>query len=290
MIQAVLGFATDLGERAGAWDEVYYTGDSTIDAAANSWFQTSGLLGLKRTSGIGRRLQCLSNQCYLYYVRLSVVGTRGASQVFTQKVDGYRSSENFAGDAAVFRCYDATRQIHREIRIGGLPDNVVDGNAVDVGFFKSYIAGRSAGTLDQSTFFGKLAAIGGVIKYRNTTIGGPSSAYITGSTKTDQYGLITLALANTITIPANTKVDISVRGQPQLRGRWTVASQPDSSHIILAGSQRVSCPPVFSGAVTIVTELGADLVTYDTPFLSSHKLGKKKYQRRGRQSPKLIRH
>jgi len=290
MIQATLGFATDQGERTGAWDEVYYTNHDEIGDAIAAWFNTSGILGLARTSATGRRLQCLSDQCYLYYVRFAKVGSRGISQTFTTKIVGYRSSENYAGDAAVFRTYGPNRAQHREIRLGGLPDNVVTDNTIDVSFVQSYIVARNAAGIVESTFFGKLRAIGGVIRYRTTEIGGPRSVEIASAAKPDQYGPITITAKQGITWATGAKVVLSCRGQPQLRGEWSVSSQPTSTQTVLTGSERVSCPPTLQGFLTEKLMDGAALTFFDTPYLSAHKLGKKKYQRRGRQSPKLLRH
>lgn len=290
MIQAVLGFATNLGERPGAWDEVYYTLHSNISDAILAWTQTSGLLNLQRTSMLGRRLQCLSSQCYLYYVRWSLVGTRGASQTQTYNIDGYRSSENYAGDACVFRCYTTDKLAHREIRLGGLPDNVVSDNSLDTKFFTQYVAGSNPNNANPGTFYRALLDNSGCIRRRIETLGGDFSVPIVGATKPTQYDNITLTLGQGLSFPANSFLDISVRGQPQLRGTWKSAGQPDSTHVILSGSQRVSAPAVFSGWATQRTTQGTSLGAYDLPYLSSHKLGKKKYQRRGRQSPKLLRH
>ena len=290
MIQAVLGFATDLGERSGAWDEVYYTLHDSIPDAITAWTATSGLLSLQRTSLMGRRLQCLSDQCYLYYIRWSLVGTRGKSQTQSYRIDGYRGSENFAGDACVFRAYNTVANAHREIRLGGIPDNVVDGNQLQTAFWKQYVCGPNPASPAPGTFYRALVDATGCINVRTTTIGGGSSQALTGFVKANQGDNLTVNLAGGITIPAGSKVDISIRGQPQLRGRWTVASQPTSTSIVLAGSARYSGPLTATGFVTIVAMDGSQLGRFDFPYLSAHKLGKKKYQRRGRQSVKLLRH
>jgi len=289
MIQVVIGFASDLGERSGAWDEVYYDDSATIDQSITLWRGTSDKVPIIRRTGLGVRLNCLSSQCYTYYQRFSLVGTRGASQPFTRNSPGLRTSEIFAGDACVLRVFSNLRTVHREVRLGGLPDDVVADNTIDPAFLKNYVVNGTPAVPDSTTFIGWLAR-NAQIRYRTTTIGGDSSQLITGASKPTQYSLITIALASPITWAVGDYVDISIRGQPQFRGRWKIAAMVDNQHYTLAGSERVSVPTVFSGYATRVAMAGTDITFWGDPYLSAHKLGKKKYQRRGRQSPKLIRH
>lgn len=288
MIQVVLGFATDLGERAGAWDEVYYDNSADLNTSIQLWRGTLDTVPIIRRTGLGVRLNALSDQCYTYYQRFSMVGTRGASQTFVRRDNGLRNSENFAGDAAVTRVFSATRVTHREIRMGGLPDDVVADNTIDPAFLKNYIVNGTSINPDSTTFIGWLARNAG-IRGRTTTIGGGSSQLIVGAAKDGQYGLITIALAAPITFNVGDEVVIAVRGQPQIRGNWKIAARVDTTHYTLAGSSRVSCPPSFTGYMTAATFGYNPIEFWDSTYLSAHKLGKKKYQRRGRQSAKLLR-
>lgn len=286
MLQATVGFACDVGERTGAWDEVYYMAGDTVAEGWTKWLSTTGLLALARTSLLGRRLQCLSEQCYVYYIRMAVVGA-GQSQVQQAVHKGYRGDTNYAGDALNFRAYNEARDIDRAIRLGGLPDNVVAENGVDKGFIKSYVWNNRD---DVSTFIGKLIAEGGQIRYRTTKIGGPSSYNIRGIAKDGQYGLITVTTNRTSSFDTAIPVVISCKGQPQFRGSWKIAAAPSAGVIKLAGSERVSAPTDLQGFVTLDTKDGTNMFTASGFYAAAHKLGKKKYQRRGRSSPKLLRH
>jgi len=291
MIQATLGFASDLGERSGAWDEVYYSPEADLGSAITAWTATSGLLGLARTSRVGRRLQCLSDQCFLYYARFAVVGVRGASRVLHGNQFGFRGSENFAGDAVVTRVHSQDYGFHREIRLGGLPDNAVTGNAVDIGFYKSYVSSVIFDQVNPDTFIGRLITDGCLIRGRTSSIGGPSSWQITGASKPDQFGPITLTTSRGAAFDPTIPVTISMRGQPQVsKGKWKVQPSTPIGSITLVGSERVSLPATITGFVTLGIFDGVPIKNWDAPFLSAHKLGKKKYQRRGRQSPTLLRH
>jgi len=286
MLQCTLGFACDLGERAGAWDEVYYMEGATVLEGWEKWLNTAGLLALQRTSLMGRRLQCLSDDCYLYYMRMALVG--GAeSQVQLARIEGYRGDSNYAGDALNMRAYNAARNVDRQIRLGGLPDNVVSENGVDKGFIKSYVWN---GPTDTSTFIGKLIEKVGQIRYRTTFIGGDNSFKILSVSKPTQYGLITVDTNRTIVYDTSIPVVIACKGQPQFRGNWKIASSPTAGVVVLAGSERVSAPSTLQGWVTLDTKAGANIATVNSFFATSHRLGKKKYQRRGRSSPKLLRH
>jgi len=291
MIQCVLGFATDLG-RGGAWDEVYYTNHTTVNEALEAWTSTSGLIGLARTSCVGRRLACLTDQAYLYYARWSEVGVRGSSRLQQKRLDGYRASENWVGDAAVLRVLNANGKVKREVRLGGLPDNVVADNVISDGFIKSYIAGANAGAPASDTFLGKLFSIGGQIRFRTTVLGGANTVNIIGASKVGQYGLVTVETDRTYAWAVGQQVDLACRGQPQMRGRWKVATFANGSTftVTLAGSERVSVPSGFTGQLTDVQMDGAAMASWERPFLSKHALGKKKFQPRGRQSVKLLRH
>jgi hypothetical protein len=292
MLQVSLGFAVDAGERIGAWDEVYYTNGSSVENGIQQWFGTTGLLGLKRTSTVGRRLACLSSDCYLYYVRFSVVGIRGATQTFQNVQHGYYSQSNYAGDEAVFRVFSDNSLVKREVRLGGIPDSVVQGNAIDPGFLADYVYGKNPQVGSQiSTFMGALVNLSfGGIRYRTNALGGAHSYPITGAVKANIYDPITLTVQRSdpwdVTIP----IDLSCRGQPQMRGRWKIAHSADPQHITLFGSNRVSVPADFSGLVTLAQFDITAIFRTGAAFLNAHKLGKKKFQRRGRQSAKLLRH
>lgn len=287
MLQVTMGFAVDAGERSGAWDEVYYLSGDDVNDGITRMTDTAGIIALQRTSCMGRRLACLAEDCYLYYMRVARVGFRGQSRVMHQRISGYRGESNYAGDAANMRANNEANTIHREIRLGGLPDSWVENNTLSEAAVKNYVWTKLGG---KGTFINKLISIGGEIRFRNTTLGGPSSYSIRGVTKDGQYGLLTVTTNRTSFFDPTVAVDISVRGQPQFRGRWKVASSPSVGVLVLAGSERFSVPASVQGFVTLVVMEGGAIANVDQPYVSEHKLGKKKYQRRGRSSPKLIRH
>jgi len=295
-IQVTLGFATDLG-RGGAWDEVYYADYSTPQAAADAWQATTGLLGLAATSVLGARLSCLSSECYMYYARFSTtdISPRLASLLVRGNANGFRGSENFASDAAGFQVFGTNEQVKRNIRLGGLPDNVVADNVINTGFIQSYILGPN-GFLQRMVNQGN-----GVIRFRNATLGGSNSYNIVGATQATQYGQIVLSMKNQPGggFTVGSLVDLSTRGNPQLRGRWKVAAaDPTAFTVTLAGSNRVSAPANLIGLLTPYTPNVNTIFagTLSAPLppsivqLTPHKLGKKKYQPRGRRSPVLLRH
>jgi hypothetical protein len=280
----------DVGERTGAWDEVYYSTGDTVADGLRTWFQTQGLLGLKRTSIVGRRLACLCSDCNLYYVRIGVVGSRGEAQTFQQVLQGYRDEGNYAGDEASFRVFSATSKVKRQFRLGGIPDSVVAGNKIDPGFLKSYVYGSPPISGSDATFLGAFLGGGGGIRYRTTSLGGVNSYAIQNASKPVQYGPITLTTNRAGRYDETVKVILSCRGQPQLRGTWKIQNATNPGDIILVGSERVSCPTSVSGFVTLAAYDITSITSAGSAFVNAHKLGKKKFQRRGRQSPKLLRH
>src|SRR5205814_4852825 len=118
----------DTGERTGAWDEVYYSGDADIPAAVALWGALPQLASPPNGTAILSRMRLLSDQINLYYARFALVGSPRVTQVFQGQLFGLRGSDNFAGDAAVMRGFNQARTVAREFRFGGLPDNVVSGN------------------------------------------------------------------------------------------------------------------------------------------------------------------
>lgn len=295
-IQATLGFATDLG-RGGAWDEVYYANYDTPQQCADAWQATTGLLGLAATSVLGSRLSALSSECFMYYARFSTIDVtpRLASILVRGNAVGFRGSENFASDAAGFQVFGNNGQVKRNVRMAGLPDNVVQDNAINVGFIQSYILGPNG-------FIQRYANQGnGVIRFRSATLGGSQSYNIVGATQSVQYGLIVLTMkqATSGVWSVGQLVDLSTRGNPQLRGRWKISNvSVDTLSITLAGSNRVSAPLNLQGLLTPydpnTTSINVGTLSAPLPpsivQLTPHKLGKKKYQPRGRRSPILLRH
>jgi len=282
-----MGFAVDAGERGGAWDEVYYLSGDDVQDGIVRMTETLGLIGLKRTSVVGRRLACLADDCYMYYLRVAKVGARGVSRVLHDRQNGYRSESNYAGDCAVMRAHSDSNALHREIRLGGIPDSWVQNNTLQASMMKSYVwdpAGSSG------TFLGRLVANGGIIRYRTSAIGGPQSFNILSASKNGQYGLVTVTTNRNVVYDVNVPVVISVRGQPQFRGQWKVQDSQTAGVLVLSGSERISVPPTVKGYVSLGTYDGVAIARVDAAFVSEHKLGKKKFQRRGRQSTKLLRH
>lgn len=291
--QITLGFATDLG-RGGAWDEVYYTTDTDPVVAQQTWGATSGLLGLESTSILGKRLAMLSSECYLYYSRYAIVDTtpKGKSVLVRGTRSGFRSAENFAADACGFRLQSTDNLSKRNVRFGGLPDNVVADNTIDASFLQYYVFGANS-------FLQAWGAAGGCIRQRTTQIGGSFSQKIINVVKATQTALITITMAAPITgVAVNSTVVVSVRGQPQFRGNWQVAAiSTDGTAITLRGSDRVSCSANPGGYVTLFNPgpIAFNFGTSSTPLpyniagLTPHKLGKKKYQPRSRRSPVLLR-
>ena len=278
-------------------DEVYHTSFTSPTDAAAAWGQTFGLLGLAATSVLGSRLACLSNQCVMYYSRFAGVDADKGNGTVLQRGNaaGFRGSENSASDAAGMEIKGFLAGSKRNVRLGGLPDNVVSGNTIQLSFIQSYIIGFNG--------FLRLASGQGqaVIRVRESKLGGLQSYNIIGSTKPTQDSLIVLKMANQPGggFAPNSFVDLSVRGQPQIRGRWKVAvSDPVAMTVTLYGSQRVSAPAVFAGLLTPFVPVTTPWFTGTTGTLldpgivqlTPHKLGKKKYQPRARRSPVLIRH
>lgn len=293
-VQVSLGFATDLG-LGGAWEEVYQTNFTDPQTAADAWNATTGLIGLSSTSVLGKRLACLSSQCYMYFARFGLIdsGTSVKSILSRGQSFGYRSAENFAGDCASMRIYNTAGTAHRQVRLAGLPDNVVVDNQIQKSFIQSYILGGSG-------FLQAFGSTGGVIRYRNTIIGGESSQPISSVVKQNQTSTVSIVMAAPISgLHLGSTVVVSVRGQPQFRGNWVVAAiNTDQTTIVLRGSERISAPTNPAGYVTLAgfSIQGVSVGTSTAPlnpaivFLAPHKLGKKKYQRSGRRSPILIRH
>jgi len=265
---------------------VYYTTGDNIQASVVDWLGALDLAGATTASILGRRLASLSNEASVYYVRWNVVGVARSSYVLQGNRKGFRGDANYGGDAVYFRVNSVSGVVHREMRLGGLPDNVVEDNAISPAFVSSYI--YKPGTTDR--FFQALQLKGGGIRNRTTTIGGGSSYKITGISKVLQYGLITVTTNRSTVYDTAIPVVISCRGQPQFRGNWKIADSPTAGVIVLAGSERVSAPATLQGFVTLGVFDITDMTTATNFYVGAHKLGKKKYQRRGRQSPKLLRH
>lgn len=305
MIQATLGFATDKGQRTGAWDEVYYTNHATIGEAMNAWLNSStgsivsaALLGaiFAGQSAMGRRLGCLADSCYLYYARFSNPDDKTTKAVVYRpnggQVAGYRDSDNIAQDAAALRVMTANGYA-REVRLGGLPDFVASGGTIDPGFVNNYVGPISSGDIDptnSSTFLGAWAAIGGCVRVRNTTKGEAGTFKILSTNKPDQYGPIQVTLDVTAGAPVETMTyQMSQRGQPQAKGVWSLSKVASGIYTLL-GSERISLPPSFNGWLLARTFIPPTIAMVRSLFASAHKLGKKKYQYVGRRSPILIRH
>lgn len=304
MILATLGFATDQGQRTGAWDESYYTTHTSNIAALNAWTGAGGSVLTAAALGaifapatpLGRRLGALADSCYLYYARFSNPDDKTTKSIIYRpqggKIDGYRPADNIAQDAASLRILTENGYA-REIRIGGLPDYVATGGTIDPGFVDSYIGPVAGGTIDPSStgnFVNAWASIGGCVRVRLTTIGGPQSWKVTSAAKPDQYGPINVTLDITGGSPDTTQsYDMSVRGQPQLRGKWLL-KQISSGVYSLIGSERVSAPALLNAYLTLRTFVPPTVKLVRSLFASAHKLGKKKFQYRGRRSPILIRH
>lgn len=297
MLQVNLGFEWRPSEgRSGCWEEVYYiTGDTIADGVSKLW-ETSGILGRSRTSMIGRRLQCLADDCFLYFVRVAVVGSRGNAQVFQQNQAGYASGSaaiaeeeaEYAGTAVVQRVTgNVSAAVRRYVRLGGIPDSVLKGGKINPGWYSGQVWNGAA---DQTTFLGKWRAGGLSIRYRVAALGGGSSFQIRSASKDGQYGLITLQTSRNAAFDQAVPVVISCRSQPQVRGNWRVQYTGVAGECRLAGSERVSCPETLTGYVTLGGVDFQSMGDVFDPFLSGHKLGKKKYGRHGRQSPKLLRH
>jgi len=297
MLQVNLGFEWRPEEgRSGCWEEVYYISGATIAEGIAKLWETSGILGRSRTSMIGRRLQVLADDCFLYFVRIAVVGSRGNAQVIQQNQAGYASGSaaiaeeetEYAGTAVVQRLTgNVSMAVKRYVRLGGVPDSVLKAGKINAGWYSGQVWNGAA---DQTTFLGKWIAGGLSIRYRVAALAGPSSYQITSAAKPDQYGLITLTTSRLTAYDQAIPVVVSCRSQPQIRGNWRVQYTGVAGQVRLAGSERVSCPETLTGYVTLG---GVDFQSVGDvmdPFLSGHKLGKKKYGRRGRQSPKLVRH
>lgn len=297
MIQATLGFATDSGQKTGAWDEVYYTSHSTIMDAMNAWLaQPSVAVIFAASSPLGHRLQCLSDQAYLYYARFSDPDTKTTKSIVYRpnggQVVGYRGSDNIAQDAAAVRLITSNGYA-REMRLGGLPDSVASGGVISQAFVDRYAAPVNSGVVapdPTGNFVEAWVGIGGGIRYRTTTIGGPSSWRIIAAVKATQYGLIQVTLDVSGGTPDTTKTyAMSQRGQPQVKGNWKLEFVSAGIYNLL-GSERVSVPTTFTGFLTQrLWSLAAPAIVRGL-FAAAHKLGKKKYQYVGRRSPTLIRH
>jgi hypothetical protein len=231
----------------------------------------------------------------MYFARFGLIDSGSSVKAILSRGQsfGYRSSENFAADCASFRVYNIDGTAHRQIRLAGLPDNVVADNTIQTSFIQSYILGGSG-------FLQAFGNNGGVIRYRNTTIGGASSQPIVSVVKQNQTSTVSVVMAAPITgLNPGSTVVISVRGQPQFRGNWVVASvSTDATTIVLRGSEKISAPANPGGHVTLAgySIQNVQVSNGTTPlnpaivFLTPHKLGKKKYQRSGRRTPILIRH
>ncbi len=291
-IQIVMGFATDKG-KSGAWDEVYFTNSDSVETAQLAW-QGNNLdtLSYTRNSVGGRRMACMADDCYNYYNRYSEVGARGGAILAQGKVFGYRGDENMASDAVAFTVKSASRNTKREVRLGGLPDSWIDGGELADKYMNGYIG--VLGTPAANTFMQAWKDAGGVINFRDTPLGGADSYQIIGASKPSQYGPITLTLATQRSWDTRIPVSLTCRGQPQMRNIWKISTYANPSGgpytVTLSGSERVSCPTSFNGMLTVVTKAGVAIVNQGAAFLTPHKLGKKKFQRRGRQSVKLLRH
>lgn len=303
MIQCTMGFATDKGQRTGAWDEVYYTTHADIPSAMNAWLGRSGNVLTAALFGaiflpavpLGRRLGALSDSCYLYYARFSNPDDKTTKAVVYRpnggQVAGYRDSDNIAQDCASFRVMTANGYA-REVRIGGLPDFVASGGTIDPGFVDNFIGDLSGGTIDSgstSNFLNAWASIGGCVRVRNATIGGPNSYHVLAAAKPDQYGTVQVTLDVSNGEPDVTKnYAMSIRGQPQARGNWLLKKVSTGIYSLI-GSERISLPAVINAWLTLRTFIPPTIAICRSLFASAHKLGKKKYQYRGRRSPILIR-
>jgi len=296
MLQVNLGFAWVPDEsKSGYWEEVYYVTGDTIQAGVDKLWETQGILGRARTSMIGRRLQCLAKDCYLYFVRIAVVGSRGVAQVFNQSQQGFASGvaivndedTEYAGTAVCQKLNGNVEGIKRYVRIGGVPDQVLKSGIIKKGWYTGQVFN---GFADTTTFLGKWIAAGLQIRYRTARLGGASSYNILSAAKDGQYGLVTLTTTKPTAFDQAVPVVVSTRSQPQIRGTWRVAYSPTAGVCKLAGSERISCPETLSGLVTLGSVSFTTIKEVEPPFLSGHKLGKKKNQRRGRQSAKLLRH
>lgn len=293
-VQVTLGFATDLG-KGGAWDEVYETGFDNLAAAILAWQSvplSAGLLvGISGSTTVcAARLNCLSSQCYLYYIRYAGIDASKAigSSLQRMNVPGNRSAENFAADAATMRVRATGDPSVRNIRLGGLPDNVVIDNQIQQSFVQNYITGSGG-------FLPLLAGIGqGVIRLRIAVRSNPVFPLIVAASKALQYGLVSVILNKPWAYGGvGALVDLLTRGQPQIRGRWKInALSSDMMTVTLAGSERVSAPATLTGQLLpYVPDVQAINPTVQGLVgLSAHKLGKKKFPLRGRRSPVLVRH
>lgn len=294
-VQTTIGFAADTGERTGAWDEIYYQADNDVDAAAAAWGTKPNLLNIYSASPLGRRLNMLSNKINVYYVRHALVGSPRVTMLAQGNVPGYRASDNFAGDAVCMRATSPSRATSREFRFGGLPDNVVADNAVAPAFVRGYVY-DPASIVPNSfpiTFLNAYQSIGGLIRYRSTSLTGGQSYRILSVAQAGQNTPIVLSLEKSGAWDLSVQLDLSTRMAPQLRGRWVVAATTYATGVAtvtLRGSERYSCPPNLVGKATAVVFDTVSVGFVGDFYLAAHKLGKKKYQRVGRRSPRLLRH
>jgi hypothetical protein len=297
VIQATFGFATDSGQKTGAWDEVYYTNHTLASDAMTAWLSAPSVAVIfAGSSPLGHRLQCLSSQCYLYYGRFSDPDSKTTKSISYRpnggQVLGYRGSDNMAQDAAAFQLL-TNNGYKREVRLGGLPDSWSTGGVISQAQIDQYGAPVNSGRVAADAtgnFIEAWAAIGGGIRYRSSTIGGPSSWKITGASKASQYTPVVVTVDLTNGPPDTTATyAMSCRGQPQMRGTWKIALVATGQYTLL-GSERVSVPATFTGYLTQRLWTISAPVIMRGLFAAVHKLGKKKYQYAGRRSPILIRH
>ena len=288
------GFSQNVGG-GGAWDEIYYTDHASPADAAAAWGSNEGFTAIASGKPLYTRLQMLSSDCSLYYARFAALDVAPRPRAILQRgnATGFRSAENVASDAASFRLSSVAGAFSRQVRLGGLPDNVVVSGVIQLSFISSYM-------LSGSGFVGQWAGIGGCIRGRSSTVGGELSQPIVSVVKQNQTSLCSIVMAAPISnLAVNSTVVIGMRGQPQFRGNWVVASlSTDGTTIVLRGSEKVSAPTNPAGFVTkyvpsfelLATSITGAPLSPAIVGLTPHKLGKKKYQPRARRSPILIRH
>lgn len=298
MIQATWGLATfgssedsnAVGSRTGAWDEIAYAAGSDPVAAmtaftASPFDPSISFAGVNiiRTGPLGLRLAALSKSCFVYYIRMAVVGQRRSAVLVKCQLTGKRAECNTPSTALAYRIWSPSRQVYRYAHLRGLQDDWVNDNAiVKPGDVDKYATPFLVAMRD---------AFGAQIKYRTSEIGGENSVRFVGATVA-QDTFLTLTLQAAFTLSPGVRVVISdVRGYPQLRGMWQVVSQNTAhTEVTLKGSQRINVPANITGQLTRYLTDGVSWSNIDAPSLTDIKLGKKKYLQRGRRSPQILRH